>query len=236
MAQKKLTLCIDIGGSGIKGLVVNEAGKPVTERVRIETPRPATPEAVLNVVAAIAGKNEPYDRVAVGFPGVVKHGVTHSAPNLHESWAGFKLEEHLANRLEKPVRAANDAAVQGLGAISGQGLEMVVTLGTGLGCALYLDGKLVVPMEMAHHEFRKGKTYEDCLGRAALEQDGRKKWNRRLEKAIAAWESLVNYDWLYLGGGNTEYIDFDLPGNVKVTSNAEGMYGGLGLWTERAVV
>ena len=121
------------------------------------------------------------------------------------------------------------------GAISGKGLEMVITLGTGVGCALYSDGRLAVGLEMAHHPFRKGKTYEECLGNAALLDDGKKKWNRRLEEAIGNWERLVNYDRLFLGGGNTEFIAFDLPANVTVSSNQEGMYGGLGLYTEHSV-
>jgi polyphosphate glucokinase len=231
----KLTLCVDIGGSGVKGLVVDDKGKAITERVRIETPRPATPEAVLAVIEQIAKQSAPFDRVAVGFPGVVRHGITLSAPNLHETWAGFDIDRTLEKRLKRPVRAANDAAVQGLGAISGKGLEMVITLGTGLGCALYLNGRLAVPMEMAHHPFRKGKTYEECLGNKALVDKGKKKWNDRLQEAIANWQSLVNYDRLYIGGGNAEHIDFELPAGVKITSNHEGMYGGLGLWTEQAV-
>ena len=235
MPARKLTLCVDIGGSGIKGLVVDEKGKAITERVRIETPRPATPEAVLDVIVALAKQSGPFDRVAVGFPGVVKHGITHSAPNLHEAWTGFDIDRTLEKLLKRPVRAANDAAVQGLGAISGKGLEMVVTVGTGLGCALYLDGRLAVPLEMAHHPFRKGKTYEECLGNEALENKGKKKWNERLQEAIANWEHLVNYDRLFIGGGNAEHIDFELPANVNLTSNQEGMYGGLGLWLERSV-
>jgi polyphosphate glucokinase len=231
----KLTLCVDIGGSGVKGLVVDEKGKAVTERVRIETPRPATPEALLEVIAEIAEKSTPFDRVAVGFPGVVRNGYTLSAPNLHETWAGFDLDRTLEKKLKRPVRAANDAAVQGLGAISGKGLEMVITLGTGLGCALYLNGYLAVPMEMAHHPFRKGRTYEEYLGNKALVERGKKKWNERLQEALANWESLVHYDRLYIGGGNAEHIEFDLPANVKISSNQEGMYGGLGLWLERSV-
>lgn len=231
----KLTLCVDIGGSGVKGLVVADNGKAITQRVRIETPRPATPDAVLAVIEEIAKRSAPFDRVAVGFPGVVKNGMTLSAPNLHEDWQGFDIDRTLEKRLKRPVRAGNDAAVQGLGAISGKGLEMVITLGTGLGCALYLQGRLAVPMEMAHHPFRKGKTYEECLGDEARERKGNKKWNERLQEAIANWESLIHYDRLFIGGGNAEHIDFELPANVKISSNQEGLYGGLGLWLERSV-
>ena len=235
MKNSKLTLCVDIGGSRTKAIVVDERGQPVTERVRLDTPRPALPDAVLGVIAQLAGQSGKFDRVAVGFPGVVQGGIVKTAPNLDPAWAGFDLDRALEASLKKPVRAANDAAVQGLGAISGKGLEMVITLGTGVGCALYSEGRLAVGLEMAHHPFRKGKTYEECLGNAALLDDGKKKWNRRLQEAIGHWERLVNYDRLFLGGGNTEFISFDLPANVIVSANQEGMYGGLGLYTERSV-
>ena len=235
MKNSKLTLCVDIGGSRTKAIVVDERGQPVTERVRLDTPRPALPDAVLGVIAQLAGQSGKFDRVAVGFPGVVQGGIVKTAPNLDPAWAGFDLDRALEASRKKPVRAANDAAVQGLGAISGKGLEMVITLGTGVGCALYSEGRLAVGLEMAHHPFRKGKTYEECLGNAALLDDGKKKWNRRLQEAIGHWERLVNYDRLFLGGGNTEFISFDLPANVIVSANQEGMYGGLGLYTERSV-
>ncbi|MBY0508230.1 MAG: ROK family protein [Bryobacteraceae bacterium] len=235
MEKKKLTLCVDIGGSRTKAIVVDPQGKPVTERVRLDTPRPALPDAIIEVIEQLAGQSGKYDRVSVGFPGVIHDGVVKTAPNLDPAWAGFDLDRALEAALKKPVRAANDAAVQGLGAISGKGLEMVITLGTGVGCAIYTGGRLAVPLEMAHHPFRKGRTYEDCLGHAALLNGGKKKWNKRLQEAIGCWERLVNYDRLFLGGGNTEFITFELPANVTVSSNQEGMYGGLGLWTERSV-
>ncbi len=235
MDKSKRTLCVDIGGSRIKAITIDSRGKPVTERVRLDTPRPAVPETILAVVAQLATQSGKFDRVAVGFPGVVQEGIVKTAPNLDPAWAGFDLDRALEASLGKPVRAANDAAVQGLGAISGKGLEMVITLGTGVGCALYTNGRLAAGLEMAHHPFRKGQTYEDCLGNSALLDEGKKKWNRRLQEAIGNWERLVNYDRLYLGGGNTEFITFDLPGNVIVSSNQEGMYGGLGLWTEHSV-
>jgi polyphosphate glucokinase len=235
MEKNKRTLCVDIGGSRIKAIIVDSSGKPVTERVRLDTPRPAVPDAILTVVKHLAEQSGQYDRVAVGFPGVVQGGKVKTAPNLDSSWAGFNLQQELEASLGKPVRAANDAAVQGLGAISGKGFEMVITLGTGVGCALYSEGRLAAALEMAHHPFRKGKTYEEYLGNAALQSDGKKDWNRHLQEAIGNWERLVNYDHLYLGGGNTEYINFELPANVSISPNQAGMYGGLGLWTERSV-
>ena len=119
---------------------------------------------------------------------------------------GLTWQALLSQRLAKPVRVANDADVQGLGAIAGKGVELVITLGTGFGSALFLDGKLVPNLEMGHHEFRKGETYEQQLGRAAMDKVGEKKWNNRLGKAIAQLEHLFNYDCLYLGGGEAKKV------------------------------
>src|SRR5690349_14574136 len=99
------TLCIDIGGSGIKAIVVDADGAPLTERGRIETPRPATPAPVLDIILELARQQGEFDRISVGFPGVVVDGTTKTAPNLDEAWAGFPLAATLADRLGKPCRA-----------------------------------------------------------------------------------------------------------------------------------
>ncbi|WP_250122087.1 ROK family protein [Chroococcidiopsis sp. CCMEE 29] len=225
------TLSVDIGGSGIKVIVLDTAGNPQTERARVETPQPAKPETVISAIAQLAVGCE-FDRVSVGFPGVVRSGVTQTAVNLDSEWIGFDLGTALSQRLGKPVRVVNDADMQGLGAISRQGVELVVTLGTGFGSALFVDGKLVPNLEMGHHEFRKGETYEQQLGRAALEDVGVKKWNTRLEKAIASLQHLFNYDYLYLGGGEAKKVTLELPSNVKIIPNMSGLLGGIALWRE----
>lgn len=227
------TLAVDIGGSGIKVLVLDEDGNPLTERDRRETPNPPVPEAVLRVVTDLARKQE-FDRVSVGFPGVVRAGVTETAANLTPDWILFDLGTALTERLGKPTRVINDADMQGLGAIAGRGVELVITLGTGFGSALFLDGRLVPNLEMGHHLFRKGETYEEQLGRAALEREGKRKWNDRLEKAIATLQHLFNFDVLYIGGGNTKYISFNLPPKVKVVPNISGLLGGIALWRDVA--
>ena len=224
------TLSIDIGGSGIKVIVLDTAGNPQNERARVETPQPAKPEAVINAIAELAAGQGEFDRVSVGFPGVVRRGVTETAVNLTPEWIGFDLGTALSKRLDKPVRVVNDADMQGLGAISGQGVELVITLGTGFGSALFVEGLLVPNLEMGHHEFRKGETYEQQLGRAALEEVGSKKWNSRLEKAINSLQRLFNYDHLYIGGGEAKKVTLDLPSNVKIIPNVSGLLGGIALW------
>jgi len=226
------TLSIDIGGSGIKAMVLNTEGTSLTERNRVATPQPAKPEPIIEAIAEIAAKKGNFDRVSVGFPGVVRKGVIATAVNLDPDWINFDLGTTLTEKLAKPVRVANDADIQGLGAISRQGVELVITLGTGFGSALFLDGKLVPNLELGHHCFRKDQTYEQQLGRATLDKIGKRKWNSRLEKAIALLEYAFNYDYLYIGGGNANKITFKLPANVKTVPNVSGILGGIALWQE----
>ncbi len=223
------TLAVDIGGSGIKVMVLDEAGNALTDRDRLETPQPATPDAVIQVITTLATGKQ-FDRVSVGFPGVVRAGKTETAVNLTPEWIGFDLAGALHTHLEKPVRVINDADMQGLGAIAGQGVELVITLGTGFGSALFVNGRLVPNLEMGHHPFRKGESYEQQLGRAAMDQGGKKKWNDRLLQAIATLQALFNCDVMYIGGGNAKHINVELPPYVKVVPNVSGLLGGIALW------
>ena len=226
------TLAVDIGGSGIKAIVLDTSGNPQTERSRVETPQPALTQPVISAISSLAAAQGEFDRVSVGFPGVVRRGVTETAANLEPEWIGFDLGSALVQSLAKPVRVANDADMQGLGATSGQGVELVITLGTGFGSALFLEGKLVPNLELGHHLFRKGETYEEQLGRRALDEVGSKKWNLRLEKAIASIQHLFNCDRLYIGGGEAKKVTLDLPSNVKIIPNLSGLLGGIALWQD----
>lgn len=228
------TLAVDIGGSGIKAMVLDEAGKAITDRLRIDTPDPATPEAVMKVICTLAERQGAFERVSVGFPGVVEKGVIKTAANLDDKWLGFNFEKALDWRLNKPVKIINDAEIQGYGAIAGEGVELVITLGTGFGSALFLDGKLMPNLELAHHDFRKGKTYEEQLKKKQLKKKGKKKWNKRLKKAIASLEQAFHYDRLYIGGGRAKKINFELPNNVTTIPNVAGILGGIALWNNES--
>ena len=213
-------------------MVISQTGKPLTKRTRMKTPRPATPAALMNAIVGLAKTKGAFDRVSVGFPGVVRRGITVTAPNLNGNWRGFHLADALSKKLDKPMRVANDADMQGYGMIEGHGVELVVTLGTGFGSGLFVDGKLVPNLEIAHHPFQKGKTYEDLLGDAVRKKIGKKKWSKRLLKAIQALDRTFNYDHLYIGGGNAERITVKLPRNVKVVSNVAGLLGSTALWRD----
>ncbi len=231
-AAPPFTLAIDIGGSHIKASVLDHAGAMIAAPVHVRTP--STPQALLRAIQGIARMLPAFDRISAGFPGYVRHGRVHTAPNLGtERWAGFQLDRALARRLKKPARVLNDADVQGLGAIEGRGLECVLTLGTGIGSSLFRDGSLLPHLELGQHPIAKNKTYDQYLGNAAAEKKGKRVWNRRLRKTIEVVRTLVNFDRLYLGGGNTRLIDFELPRDVKVTPNADGIVGGIHLWDAR---
>jgi polyphosphate glucokinase len=228
-----VTLSIDIGGTGIKAMLLDRRGKPLSERERLLTPAISTPRAVLRVLDQLRERLPGFDRVSVGFPGVIKHGVTtYQAVNLHPYWANFPLQRELEKRWNKPVRVANDAAVQGYGATHGDGVELVLTLGTGLGSSLFTDGHLCPGLELGQQHWRKNKSYEDLLGQCGLKRAGKKRWNKLLQAAIEETRLLFNWDHLYLGGGNARLIDFKLPEGVTVVSNNSGILGGVALWRE----
>ncbi len=225
------TLSIDVGGTGLKASVLDAAGKMLVERVRVETPQPCPPQLLIKCLLKLVKSLPAFDQVSVGFPGVVRDGIVLTAPNLNDgNWPHFPLAKKLEKEWGKPVRVLNDADMQGLAVISGKGLEMVVTLGTGVGTALYRDGELMAHLELAHHPVVKDKTYNQYIGDAVLKEKGRKKWNKRVQKALGFLQTLVNYDRIYLGGGNSREIRFKLAKNMKIVSNDAGILGGIALW------
>jgi polyphosphate glucokinase len=231
MTSGKLTLGIDIGGTHLKASIVDESGGMRTDRVRIDTPVGAPPGKVVEALAGLVAPLGSYDRVSVGFPGVVRRGRILSAANLgNDAWKGFDLGQALTAALGKPVRVANDADVQGLAVISGKGVEMVITLGTGFGTGLYLDGRLGPHLELAHHPFRQRETYDQQLGNAARKQVGDERWNKRVKKALDNMRRLTSFDHLYVGGGNAKKINFALDPDITVVSNEAGVEGGVALW------
>ena len=229
-----ITLALDIGGTGLKAGLLDADGAMIGTRARVETPHPAPPGAVVPALVGLAHCLGTFERVSVGFPGVVRAGKVLTAPNLGtEAWAGFDLAATLEERLGRPVRLLNDATVQGLGVIAGKGLECVITLGTGFGFALYQDGRLAPHLELSQHVFRGRKTYDESLGVAALKKIGKTRWRRRVQRMLAQLRVFVNFDTLYIGGGDARIIDFALPSDVHVVSNDAGITGGVRLWDPR---
>jgi polyphosphate glucokinase len=152
------------------------------------------------------------------------------SPELRTAWAGFDLAAAVEARLGKPTKLANDADVQGAAVVAGEGLELVITLGTGVGTAVFSDGRLAPHLELAQHPFRKGQTYNEQLGDEARKRIGPKKWNRRVQRAVATLDTLVVFDHLYVGGGNGTKVTADLGPRTTIVSNTAGVLGGIKLW------
>lgn len=227
------TLAIDVGGTGLKASVLDRAGKMVVNRVRVATPYPCQPQILLRTIASFTAPLPAFDRISIGFPGVVRDGRIITAPHFDtEAWRGFPFEEAVSHRFGKPTRLLNDAEVQGLGIIAGRGLEVVLTLGTGVGSAVFHNGALTPHLELAQHPIRKDETYNDYIGDKARRTHSTGKWNRRVLKTISIVDSLLHYDVLYLGGGNATKITVELPDNVRIASNDAGITGGIRLWDE----
>jgi polyphosphate glucokinase len=226
------TLAVDIGGSGIKAAVLDETGTIVGDRHRVPTPpKPITPAVLVGTIGEAAAALGEFDRVSVGFPGYVRDGRLLTAPNLGtETLAGFDLQSALSQRWSKPVRVLNDADVQGYGAIAGHGVEMMLTLGTGAGTAIFRDGEVMPHLELAHHPVSGNKTYDEYIGNAARQKKGKKTWNKRVGKAIDILREVVRFDHLYIGGGNAKDIFLPLPADITIVPNTDGLTGGLGLW------
>ena len=228
------TLAIDIGGSGIKAALLDDDGTLIGDRQRVPTPpKPVAPEALVQAIDKAVAPLGGFARVSVGFPGYIRDGRILTAPNLgSEVLAGFDLQSELAQHWGKPVRVLNDADVQGFGAIEGHGVEMVLTLGTGAGTAIFRNGEIMPHLELAHHPVSGDKTYDEYIGNAAREKKGKKVWSKRVAKVIEILRVVVRFDHLYLGGGNAKDITFQLPPDVTIVPNTDGLTGGIRLWHE----
>ncbi|MCW2720576.1 ROK family protein [Pseudonocardia sp.] len=244
MTGGPLTLAIDVGGSGLKAAVLSPDGELLSVRERRETPYPCTPGVLLDELAALAAAQPAYDRVSVGFPGAIRRGRVRDVtafvrpapgkdpdPKLKELWANYDLETALAQRFGKPVRVANDADVQGCAVIEGHGMELVITLGTGVGCATFFDGALLPHMELSHGRFGDGTSIEVACGDHERQKIGKEKWRERVLDALEAFEQMVLPDHVYIGGGNAKKLDPDTLGpNRTVVPNVSGLLGGIALW------
>ncbi len=239
-----MTLAIDIGGTGIKASVLDREGHKVVKRVRELTPYPCPPPSLVRTLDRLAHPLPPWDRISVGFPGIVRDGRVLTAPNLStrngpgtrisrklvDAWARYPLAAELEDRLGKPTRLCNDADMQGLAVIVGEGLEMVVTLGTGLGTSLFLDGAPMPHLELALIPFHGKGTFQDHLGNATRRRIGDKRWSKRVKEAVETFDTLLQFDRLYVGGGNAKKLRVDLGHRAQIVDNVAGILGGIKLW------
>ncbi|GAA0530628.1 polyphosphate glucokinase [Rhizomicrobium palustre] len=228
-------LSFDIGGTGLKAALLDPKGNLIGEHVRVLTPHPCPPALLVKTLKELVAPLKGYARSSVGFPGVVRGGKVITAPNLGtEDFAGFDLAGKLSKALGGiPVRLINDADMQGFAVVKGVGLEMVVTLGTGFGSALFRDGELMPHLEVAHMLAHKSKTFDEYIGDKERKKIGNKDWNKRVEEVLPFVFTLVHYDRLYISGGNAKHLTIDLPKTARIVPNISGIKGGAGLWKQK---
>ena len=221
---ENIVLGIDIGGSGIKGAPVNIATGELTvdERLRLATPLPATPKAIAETVANLVKHFEWTGRIGAGFPAAIQHGIVRTASNIDKSWIGENAETLLGEASgisPTQVRVLNDADVAGLAEIrfgagkDVKGLVLMITLGTGIGTALFVDGVLVPNTELGHIEIDGGKPAEPWASDAARDRDNLKwpDWAARVNTYLSTMENLFWPDLIIVGGGVSKKPDKWMP-------------------------
>ncbi|CAM4074755.1 polyphosphate--glucose phosphotransferase [Zobellia nedashkovskayae] len=209
-------LGIDVGGSGIKGAIVNiETGKLVTKRHRIPTPESRKPEDMADIVAQIVKHFDYKGKVGCGFPTVIKRGVCKSPGNLHKSWLNTNVEELFQKKTGLDFTVINDADLAGYASMNYgtgkdmEGLVVMLTIGTGLGSGAFLDGKLIPNFELGQIPYKKYKKIELWAAGSAKDREGLtyKKWGKRFNKFLKLVDLIVSPDTILLGGGASK--DFD---------------------------
>jgi polyphosphate glucokinase len=245
------TLAVDCGGGGIKASVLDAAGTLHAPAVRVPTPYPLPPTVLVETIVAIAARLPRADRATVGMPGMIRHGVVvttphyvtrsgpHSRvePELVDAWTDCDIRAELERALGMPTLVLNDAEVHGAGVVSGTGVELVLTLGTGLGSALFDGGVLAPHLELSHAPVRRGTTYDSYIGQIERARLGDGLWSGRVRRAVEGLRPVFCWDRLYLGGGNARRITPQtlerLGDDVVVVPNQAGIVGGVRAWDLR---
>jgi len=243
-----MTLSIDCGGLSIKASVLDNEGTMHAPAVAEPTPYPLSPTRLIEVFNSLASQLPKADRVTVGFPGMVRHGVvvhtphyinvkgprTRLDPELYEAWTGLDFRSMIEKNFNLPTLMLNDAEVHGAGVVAGSGFEVVMTLGTGLGCAVFDGGKLAPHIELSHAPIRRSMNYDTWIGEHERRRLGDTFWSRRIRAMISDLRPVFHWDRLYLGGGNARRIKPSdlaaLGDDVVIVPNAAGIVGGVRAW------
>jgi polyphosphate glucokinase len=212
-------LGIDVGGTGIKGSPVDiDTGSLLAERYRLLTPQGAKPSPVAEVVKNVALQFDWHAPIGCGFPAVIRNGVAESAANINQKWIGLNVAQLFSEATQCPVYVVNDADAAGLAEVTfgaGKGVHgvvMMITIGTGLGSALFIDGKLVPNTELGHIEVECDDAESITSDVVRKQQDlSWKKWAKRLDKYLCTLESLFSPDLMILGGGAVKNQDQFMP-------------------------
>lgn len=247
-SSERLTLSIDCGGLYLKSSVLDDSGTMHSKPSRIPTPYPLSPALFVDTIAQIASNLPAASRATVGIPGMIRNGVVVAIPHyvnikgpntkvdplLQEQWNGFDAQKAIGAKLGIPTLVLNDAEVHGAGIITGTGYEVVITLGTGLGFAIFYGGKLAPHFELSHGTVRRGTTYDSWIGEHERKRLGNIFWSRRIRELIKELRPVFLWDRLYIGGGNARLIrasDLAKMGDdVVVVPNVAGVAGGVRAW------
>lgn len=243
------TLAIDCGGGGIKASVLDESGTMRAHPVRVPTPYPLPTDLFVSTLTDLAATLPRADRATVGLPGMIRHGVVVTTPHyvtrsgprsrvvpeLVEQWSGFDARTALADALGYPVIVLNDAEIHGAGVIAGQGLELVLTFGTGLGSALFDGGRLAPHLELSQAPVRWGLSYDTYIGEPERRRLGDAHWSRRVRRVVDSLRPVFVWDRVYLGGGNSRHVRADhlaqMGDDVVVVPNTAALVGGARIWS-----
>ena len=216
----------------------------LVNRTRVETPYPMPPEVFVSTLVALANRLPHADRATVGMPGMIRHGRVIATPHyittkgpftpvdpvLARAWDHWDAGAALAKGFGIPTKVVNDAEVHGAGVVSGTGLEVMFTLGTGLGCAVFDEGELLPKLELSRAPVRKGVIYDEWMGDKARRRLGNWAWSKRVAEAIDGLRPMFLWDHLYVGGGNAKKLKVDLGHRVEIVDNTAGILGGIKLW------
>lgn len=249
-AKKKelFTLAIDCGGHSIKGSVLNSTGVMHEVMLDQRTPYPLTPQKLVEIIATFAANLPDFDRITIGMPGMIRHGIVVYTPHYSRKngphtevdlevealWDNFNLAGFVSSHFKKPTLVLNDAEVHAAGVIHGTGLEVVITLGTGLGFAIFDNGHLAPHLEISMAPTRGAKTFDLYMGEKARKRVGNPMWSRRILTMVEQLRPVFHWDRLYIGGGNSERISATvrqrLGSDVYIMPNSTGVAGGARAW------
>lgn len=252
------TLAVDCGGTGIKAAVLSSNGKSVRvikELDYLRTPYPLSPQKLISIIGGFISQSPQVQRLTVGLPGMIRagkvvvipHYVNPNGPStrtknrasneLKNLWYGFNMQRELHRKFRIPTLVLNDAEIHAAAVVKGKGLELVLTFGTGLGSAIYLDGKLAAHLEISHFTVRAGRTVDMWIGEIARKRIGNTLWSRRVKQFIKELYPMVIWDRLYIGGHNAQRLkqialrSFD--GKVQIIPNSAGVTGGVRAWNRK---
>ncbi|MGB5480840.1 MAG: ROK family protein [Eudoraea sp.] len=236
-----VVLGIDIGGSGMKGALVNSlTGEMLTERFRIPTPESRKPQEMAEVVKKIVEHFNHKGPVGCGFPTIIRHGICKSKGNLHKSWVNVNVRELFSKATGLPVTVINDADAAGYATMNygiGQGKEglvVMITIGTGLGSGAFFNGELIPNFELGQIPYKKYKKIETWAAASAKENEGLsyKQWGKRFNIFLKYVELLISPDYIILGGGTSknfdeykDYITIETPVIPAELRNQAGIVG-----------